>query len=172
MTSVLYFFVSVSSIAILDLIIPKIVTSNSLALILYFSLHSSICSSKSLIIFEQLSSKDSFFSITFKSFKDRSGQIDFKFSTLPSIEYPPEYLPHFLSIKIETGPVTMRYSGDEIENISRSETEIDFSQKVLLPDIPKIKQSYLGYVDYEEYLKLIVGDNGEIRKNVFYDNHE
>lgn len=66
-------------------------------------------------------------SITFKSFKDRSGQIDFKFSTLPSIEYPPEYLPHFLSIKIETGPVTMRYSGDEIENISRSETEIDFS---------------------------------------------
>lgn len=50
------------------------------------------------------------------------------------------------------------------------ETEIDFSQKVLLPDIPKIKQSYLGYVDYEEYLKLIVGDNGEIRKNVFYDN--
>lgn len=50
------------------------------------------------------------------------------------------------------------------------ETEIDFSQKVLLPDIPKIKQSYLGYVDYEEYLKLIVDDNGEIRKNVFYDN--
>lgn len=50
------------------------------------------------------------------------------------------------------------------------ETEIDFSQKVLLPDIPKINQSYLGYIDYEEYLKLIVGENGEIRKNVFYDN--
>lgn len=50
------------------------------------------------------------------------------------------------------------------------ETEIDFSQKILLPDIPKIKQSYLGYVDYSEYLKLIVGENGEIRKNVFYDN--
>lgn len=50
------------------------------------------------------------------------------------------------------------------------ETEIDFSQKILLPDIPKINQSYLGYVDYSEYLKLIVGENGEIRKNVFYDN--
>ena len=50
------------------------------------------------------------------------------------------------------------------------ETEIDFSQKILLPDIPKINQSYLGYVDYDEYLKLIVGENGEIRKNVFYDN--
>ncbi|KAK8834324.1 hypothetical protein M9Y10_044344 [Tritrichomonas musculus] len=66
-------------------------------------------------------------SISFKSFNDRSGQIDFKFSTLPSIEYPPEYLPHFLSITIHTGPVTMKYSGDEIENISRSETEIEFS---------------------------------------------
>ena len=50
------------------------------------------------------------------------------------------------------------------------ETEIDFSQKILLPDIPKINQSYLGYVDCNEYLKLIVGENGEIRKNVFYDN--
>jgi len=50
------------------------------------------------------------------------------------------------------------------------EKEIDFSQKVLLPEIPKIKQSYLGYVDYREYLKLIVGQNGEIIKNVFYDN--
>ncbi len=50
------------------------------------------------------------------------------------------------------------------------ETEIDFSQKILLPDIPKINQSYLGYVEYDEYLKLIVGENGEIRKNVFYDN--
>ena len=50
------------------------------------------------------------------------------------------------------------------------ETEIDFSQKILLPDIPKVKQSYLGYVDYDEYLKLIVGENGEIRRNVFYDN--
>ena len=66
-------------------------------------------------------------SISFKSFKDRAGQIDFKFSTLPSIEYPPEYLPHFLSIKIQTGPTTMKYSGDEIENISRSETEVEFS---------------------------------------------
>lgn len=50
------------------------------------------------------------------------------------------------------------------------ETEIDFSQKILLPDIPQINQSFLGYVDYSEYFKLIVGENGEIRKNVFYDN--
>lgn len=50
------------------------------------------------------------------------------------------------------------------------ETEIDFPQKILLPDIPKINQSYLGYVECSEYLKLIVGENDDIRKNVFYDN--
>lgn len=50
------------------------------------------------------------------------------------------------------------------------ETEIDFPDKILLPDIPEVTQSYLGFIGYEEYLKLIVGDNGEIRKSVFYDN--
>lgn len=54
--------------------------------------------------------------------------------------------------------------------IDVAETEISFKEKVLLPDIPKVKQSYLGYLDYEEYFKLIVGENGEIRKSVFYDN--
>lgn len=50
------------------------------------------------------------------------------------------------------------------------ETEINFKEKVSLPDIDNVKQSYLGFVDYNEYLKLITGENGEIRKSVFYDN--
>ncbi len=50
------------------------------------------------------------------------------------------------------------------------EAEIDFPNKILLPDIPNVTQSYLGYIDYREYLKLITGENGEIRKSVFYDN--
>lgn len=50
------------------------------------------------------------------------------------------------------------------------ETEIEFSNKILLPEIPGVTQSYLGYVDSESYLKLITGENGEIRKSVFYDN--
>ena len=54
--------------------------------------------------------------------------------------------------------------------IDAIETEIEFDTKVLLPDIQGVTQSYLGYIDYSEYLKLIVGDNGEIRKSVFYDN--
>jgi len=50
------------------------------------------------------------------------------------------------------------------------ETEIDFENKILLPDIPGITQSYLGFLDYQSYLKLITGENGEIIRTVFYDN--
>ncbi len=50
------------------------------------------------------------------------------------------------------------------------EKEITFSEKILLPDISSVTQAYLGYVDVVEYLKLIIGDNSEIRKSVFYDN--
>lgn len=51
------------------------------------------------------------------------------------------------------------------------ETEVDFSNKILLPEeIQGVTQSYLGYIDGQSYLKLISGENGEIRKSVFYDN--
>lgn len=56
------------------------------------------------------------------------------------------------------------------KTIDTNEVEIVFENKVILPEIPNVKQSYLGYVDYEEYLKLITCDNGEIRRSVFYEN--
>lgn len=56
------------------------------------------------------------------------------------------------------------------ETLNVLETEIDFSNNVVLPDIPNIVQAYLGYIDYSEYKKLITTDSGEINKAVFYDN--
>ena len=53
--------------------------------------------------------------------------------------------------------------------IDAIEAEIEFENKILLPEIQNITQSYLGYIDCSEYMKLIVCDNGEIRKSVFYD---
>lgn len=50
------------------------------------------------------------------------------------------------------------------------EQEINFSEKILLPEIENVTQAYLGYIDVKEYLKLITGDGDEIRKSVFYDN--
>lgn len=54
--------------------------------------------------------------------------------------------------------------------IDVTETEINFENKILLPEIQNVTQSYLGFIDYDEYLKLITGENGEIRRSVFYDN--
>lgn len=56
------------------------------------------------------------------------------------------------------------------ETLNVLETEIDFPKNIVLPDIPKITQAYLGYIDYDEYKKLITIDSGEINKAVFYDN--
>ena len=50
------------------------------------------------------------------------------------------------------------------------ETEINFENKIFLPEIDNVTQSILGFIDYYEYLKLITGENGEIRRSVFYDN--
>lgn len=54
--------------------------------------------------------------------------------------------------------------------IDATETEIEFNDRVILPEIQNVKQAFLGYLSHTEYLKLIVGENGDIRKNVFYDN--
>ncbi len=50
------------------------------------------------------------------------------------------------------------------------ETEICFDNNIFLPDIPEVRQSFLGYLDFKEFIKLIEDENGEIRRSVFYDN--
>jgi len=67
---------------------------------------------------------DNFYSIdcddsSFSSYHDGSGFFDFYFNVKPSLEYPSEYLPNFLSVSIKTGPVTMKYSGDDFINLTR-----------------------------------------------------
>lgn len=65
--------------------------------------------------------------------------------------------------------------GDQLQKLYRKtidvvETEICFDNHIFLPDIPKVRQSFLGYLDFKEFLKLIEDENGEIRRSVFYDN--
>lgn len=50
------------------------------------------------------------------------------------------------------------------------ETEINFEKQIFLPDIPDVRQSFLGYLEIGEFLKLIEDENGDIRRSVFYDN--
>jgi len=52
----------------------------------------------------------------------------------------------------------------------RAVVEINFPNKVTLPDLDEVSQSYLGTLPLEEYFKLIVDDTGNIQKALFYDN--
>lgn len=47
---------------------------------------------------------------------------------------------------------------------------ITFSEKVTLPALPGVQESYLGYLSADEYLKLITDDSGNIVRGLFYDN--
>lgn len=56
----------------------------------------------------------------------------------------------------------------EIKN--RNEKEITFQSHVILPQIKGVDESYLGIIPSSEYIKIIQNSDGEIAKQVFYDN--
>jgi hypothetical protein len=47
---------------------------------------------------------------------------------------------------------------------------IEFSNKVTLPALDGVQESYLGFISIAEYLKLITDDAGGVLKGLFYDN--
>lgn len=56
----------------------------------------------------------------------------------------------------------------QVEN--QFEIEIKFKNNLSLDDITNVEQAYIGYIDAAEFLKLVTNPNGEMRRNVFYDN--
>lgn len=48
--------------------------------------------------------------------------------------------------------------------------EVDFPTSVAMPEIANIKEAYIGVISAKEYLKLVVDENGELIKKVFFDN--
>ena len=64
---------------------------------------------------------------------------------------------------------------DLLRNFYKAATEevevsIEFPDAVLIPEIEKVKQAYLGFLEISEYLKLIQDETGALRKSVFNDN--
>lgn len=59
-------------------------------------------------------------------------------------------------------------SYDEIEN--KSTVNIHFEKNISCGTIDGVKQSFIGYLPIGEFLKLITGADGNIRKNLFYEN--
>lgn len=64
---------------------------------------------------------------------------------------------------------------NEIQKYYRQSKEkvsatINFPNRVVMPDIKGINESYTGTLNLTEYLKLIEDELGNIRRSVFYDN--
>jgi hypothetical protein len=48
--------------------------------------------------------------------------------------------------------------------------EFTFANKTLVPEVPGVKEAYLGFLPASEFLKLLQDDGGEIISGLFYDN--
>lgn len=53
---------------------------------------------------------------------------------------------------------------------NRLSKSIEFASKITLPALPGIKESFLGYLPAEQYMKLITDETGNIIRGLFYDN--
>jgi hypothetical protein len=53
---------------------------------------------------------------------------------------------------------------------NRFSKSIEFTNKIALPTLPGIQESYLGYLTSDQYIKLITDDSGNIVRGLFYDN--
>jgi hypothetical protein len=49
-------------------------------------------------------------------------------------------------------------------------TEVLFSERTVIPEIPGVEQAYLGLLSAREFLRLIENDNDEVLTSLFYDN--
>lgn len=47
---------------------------------------------------------------------------------------------------------------------------INFGQNLSLPEIPKVRESYIGLIPISEYLKMITDEDGNVRRRLFFDN--
>lgn len=49
-------------------------------------------------------------------------------------------------------------------------TEIMFSERTVIPEIPGVEQAYLGLLPASQFLRLVENDNNEMLTSLFYDN--
>lgn len=47
---------------------------------------------------------------------------------------------------------------------------VSFAQNLSLPEIPNVRESYIGLLPISEYLKMITDQDGNVRRRLFFDN--
>src|SRR5690606_35232101 len=67
------------------------------------------------------------------------------------------------------------YGANEIQSLYKKigqalSKSFEFPQKVMLPVIDKVKESYLGVLKASVIIELMTDENGDLLPNVFYDN--
>ncbi|OOH90795.1 hypothetical protein BMT54_03960 [Pasteurellaceae bacterium 15-036681] len=73
--------------------------------------------------------------------------------------------------KVEFIPIDADKLGDYYREIkNKVEKEIIFEKRTVLPSISGVKESYIGVIPLTEYIKLIQDSDGNIQRNLFYDN--
>lgn len=53
---------------------------------------------------------------------------------------------------------------------NRFSKSVEFLSKVTLPALPGVQESYLGFLPFDQFLKLITDDAGNMLRGIFYDN--
>ncbi|MEQ9106093.1 MAG: AIPR family protein [Limnobacter sp.] len=53
---------------------------------------------------------------------------------------------------------------------NRFSKSVEFLNKVTLPGLPGVQESYLGYLPFDQFIKLITDDTGNVLRGIFYDN--
>lgn len=53
---------------------------------------------------------------------------------------------------------------------NKTECTVEFPKRTSLPPIENVDEAYIGVMSCKEYLKLITDDDGDIRRQIFYEN--
>jgi len=95
-------------------------------------------------------------SVRFDSFREDYGFVHFSFLSDPSIEYPSEYLPHFISLTLNSTQSSFFYSSNNIKNLSRAGNRINFS--IAHPFSGEYKMSFKCLDTHFGTQKLVIQD--------------
>ncbi len=63
--------------------------------------------------------------------------------------------------------IIQKYYNQTKNGISR---EFTFSSRVDAPEVPGVKEAYIGFIPVSQFLPIIKNDDGEIIRTIFYDN--
>lgn len=69
-------------------------------------------------------------------------------------------------VPVDTGQIQRLYS----QSINALSREFIFSERTVIPEIPGVKEAYLGLIPAPVFISILTDEGGQIAKSLFYDN--